>query len=97
MKNDLINDFTKIFEKDDSLSFMINDKPIELEVEILAKNNNIYKYGFAIIDNIIKSEWLYKQIENKYIKIFERTDSVIDFPSSDNTFDNIDVEVFSRA
>lgn len=89
----LINDFTKIFEKDDSLSFMVNDKPIELEVEILAKNNNIYKYGFEIVHDVIKGEWLYKQIENKYIKIFERIDSAIDFPSSENTFDNIDEKV----
>lgn len=89
----LISDDTKNFDEENILSFMINDKPIELEVEILAKNNIIYKYGFGIIDNIIKSEWLYKQIENKYIKIFERTDSVIDFPSSDNTFDNIDEKV----
>lgn len=89
----LISDDTKNFDEENILSFMINDKPIELEVEILAKNNIIYKYGFGIIDNIIKSEWLYKQIENKYIKIFERTDSVIDFPSSGNTFDNIDEKV----
>ena len=89
----LINDYTKIFEKDDSLSFMVNDKPIELEVEILAKNNGIYKYGFEIVHDVIKSEWLYKCIENKYVKIFERTDSVIDFPSSENTFDNIDEKV----
>ena len=89
----LINNYTKIFEKDDSLSFMINDKPIELEVEILAKNNNIYKYGFEIIRDVIKSEWFYKRIANKYIKIFERTDSIIDFPSCKNNFDNIDEKV----
>lgn len=89
----LISDDTKNFDQENILSFMINDKPIELEVEILAKNNNIYKYGFAIIDDAIKSEWLYKRMENKYIKIFERTDSVIDFPSSENTFDNIDEKV----
>ena len=45
----LINDDTKNFEKENTLSFMVNDKPIELEVDILAKNNNAYKYGFTII------------------------------------------------
>ncbi len=30
------------------IAFMINDEPIALEVEILAKNNKIYKYGFEI-------------------------------------------------
>ncbi len=89
----LISDDTKNFDQENILSFMINDKPIELEAEILANNNNIYKYGFAIIDDVIKSEWLYKRMENKYIKIFERTDSVIDFPSSENIFDNIDEKV----
>lgn len=89
----LISDDTKNFDEENILSFMINDKPIELEVEILAKNNNIYKYGFEIVHDVIKGEWLYKQIENKYIKIFERIDSVIDFPSSGNTFDNIDEKV----
>ena len=89
----LISDDTKNFDRKNILSFMINDKPIELEVEILAKNNNVYKYGFEIIDDVIKSEWFYKRIENKYIKIFERADSVIDFPTSENTFDNIDEKV----
>ena len=86
----LISDDTEIFAKENTLSFMVNDKPIELEVEILAKNNNVYKYGFEIEDDIIKSEWLYKRYGNKYNKIFERTDSVIDFPSNNNTFNNID-------
>lgn len=89
----LINDDTKNFEKENTLSFMVNDKPIELEVDILAKNNNAYKYGFTIICDTIKSEWLYKRIENKYVKIFERTDSLIDFPSCKNNFDNIDEKV----
>lgn len=89
----LITDDTRVFEKENTLSFMVNDKPIELEVEILAKNNNVYKYGFEIIRDVIKSEWLYKCMASKYIKIFERTDSLIDFPASENTFDNIDEKV----
>lgn len=89
----LITDDTRVFEKENTLSFMVNDKPIELEVEILAKNNNVYKYGFEIIRDVIKSEWLYKCMASKYIKIFERTDSRIDFPASENTFDNIDEKV----
>lgn len=33
---------------------MINKDPISLEVEILAKNEKIYKYGFEVLkDNII--------------------------------------------
>ena len=89
----LITDDTRVFEKENTLSFMVNDKPIELEVEILAKNNNVYKYGFEIIRDVIKSEWLYKRMASKYIKIFERTDSLIDFPANENTFDNIDEKV----
>lgn len=89
----LITDDTRVFEKENTLSFMVNDKPIELEVEILAKNNNVYKYGFEIIRDVVKSEWLYKCMASKYIKIFERTDSLIDFPASENTFDNIDEKV----
>ena len=64
----LISDDTKNFDEENILSFMINDKPIELEVEILAKNNNIYKYGFAIIDNIIKLDIFGKTRQNiKYV------------------------------
>lgn len=53
-------------------SFMINDDPIALEVEILAKNNKIYKYGFELVKDNIISEWLYEKRVNKFYSIFER-------------------------
>ena len=53
-------------------SFMINDDPIALEVEILAKNNKIYKYGFELVKDSIISEWLYEKRVNKFYSIFER-------------------------
>ena len=33
-------------DEENVYSFMINNAPIALEVEILAKNNKIYKYDF---------------------------------------------------
>ncbi len=56
-------------------SFMINNEPISLEVEILAKNNKIYKYGFDILEDKIISEWLYEKRKNKFYKIFERNNN----------------------
>lgn len=53
-------------------SFMINEEPIALEVEILAKNNKIYKYGFELLKDNIISEWLYEKRVNKFYSIFER-------------------------
>lgn len=53
-------------------SFMINNNPIALEVEILAKNNKIYKYGFEVLKNTIISEWLFEKRVNKFYAIFER-------------------------
>ena len=50
----LINDDTKNFEKENTLSFMVNDKPIELEVDILAKNNiKFYEYNFITDPNYV--------------------------------------------
>jgi hypothetical protein len=51
---------------------MINNDPIALEVEILAKNNKIYKYGFEVLKDNIISEWLYEKRVNKFYSIFER-------------------------
>lgn len=53
-------------------SFMINNDPIALEVEILAKNNKIYKYGFEVLKDKIISEWLFEKRVNKFYAIFER-------------------------
>ena len=59
-------------DEDNVYSFMINNEPISLEVEILANNNKIYKYGFDVLKDSIVSEWLYEKRINKYYLIFER-------------------------
>ena len=59
-------------DEDNVYSFMINNEPISLEVEILAKNDKIYKYGFDVLKDSIVSEWLYEKRINKYYLIFER-------------------------
>ena len=59
-------------DEDNVYSFMINNEPIGLEVEILAKNNKIYKYGFDVLKDSIVSEWLYIKKINKFYSIFER-------------------------
>ena len=59
-------------DEENIYSFMINNEPISLEVEVLAKNNKIYKYGFEVFKNSIVSEWLYIKKVNKFYSIFER-------------------------
>lgn len=59
-------------DEENIYSFMINNEPISLEVEVLAKNNKIYKYGFEVLKNSIISEWLYIKKVNKFYSIFER-------------------------
>ena len=59
-------------DDDNVYSFMINNEPISLEVEILAENNKIYKYGFDILNDSIVSEGLYIKKINKFYSIFER-------------------------
>ena len=79
MKNKiLVSDDSKVnssIDEENIYSFMINDKPISLEVEILAKNNKIYKYGFDILKDKIVAEWLYEKKANKFYKIFERNNN----------------------
>ena len=79
MKNKiLVSDDSKVnssIDEENIYSFMINDKPISLEVEILAKNNKIYKYGFDILKDKIVAEWLYEKRANKFYKIFERNNN----------------------
>ena len=70
--------------EDDVYTFMVNNKPIGLEVEILAKNNKIYKYGFEILNNTIISEWLYEKKINKFYEIFERTNNDIKIKDDKN-------------
>ena len=59
-------------DEENIYSFMINNDPIALEVEILAENNKIYKYGFEVLKDTIISEWLFKKRVNKFYAIFER-------------------------
>ena len=59
-------------DEENIYSFMINNEEVSLEVEILAKNNKIYKYGFEVLKNSIVSEWLYIKKVNKFYSIFER-------------------------
>lgn len=59
-------------DEENIYSFMINNDPIALEVEILAKNNKIYKYGFEVLKDKIISEWLFEKRVNKFYTIFER-------------------------
>ena len=59
-------------DEENVYTFMINNDPIALEVEILAKNNKIYKYGFELVKDNIISEWLYEKRVNKFYSIFER-------------------------
>ena len=62
-------------DEENIYSFMINNDPIALEVEILAKNNKIYKYGFEVLKDKIISEWLFEKRVNKFYSIFEREDN----------------------
>ena len=64
-------------DEENVYSFMINNDPIALEVEILAKNNKIYKYGFELVKDNIISEWLYEKRVNKFYFIFERENNNI--------------------
>ena len=64
-------------DEENVYSFMINNDPIALEVEILAKNNKIYKYGFELVKDNIISEWLYQKRVNKFYSIFERENNNI--------------------
>ena len=62
-------------DEENIYSFMINNAPIALEVEILAKNNKIYKYGFEVLNDKIISEWLFEKRVNKFYSIFERNNN----------------------
>ena len=79
MKNRiLVSDDSKAnspIDEENIYSFMINNEPISLEVEILARNNKIYKYGFEVSKDIIISEWLYEKRINKFYEIFERNNN----------------------
>ena len=76
----LISDDSKVntsLDEENIYSFMINNEPIALEVEILANNSKIYKYGFEIVGDKIISEWLYEKRKNIFYEIFERNENSI--------------------
>ena len=69
-------------DEENVYSFMINNDPIALEVEILAKNNKIYKYGFEVLKDKIISEWLFEKRVNKFYAIFERENNNVSMKSN---------------
>lgn len=75
-------------DEENVYSFMINNDTIALEVEILAKNNKIYKYGFELVKDNIISEWLYEKRVNKFYSIFERENNNIKM-MKDNKFSKL--------
>lgn len=86
-KKVLVSDDSRInsnLNEENIFSFMINNEPISFEVEILAKNNKIYKYGFEVLNNAIISEWLYEKRINKFYEIFERTNNNIEVKDNKN-------------
>ena len=78
-------------DEENVYSFMINNDPIALEVEILAKNNKIYKYGFEVLKDKIISEWLFEKRVNKFYAIFERENNNVSMkPNKISELVNID-------
>lgn len=78
-------------DEENIYSFMINNEPIALEVEILAKNNKIYKYGFEVLNDTIISEWLFEKRVNKFYAIFERENNNVSMkPNKISGLVNID-------
>ena len=73
-------------------SYMINNEPISLEVEILAKNGKVYKYGFEVLKDYIISEWLFEKRINKFYTIFERDSNnvILKDENKKQEFSNID-------
>ena len=86
-KKVLVSDDSRInnnLSEENIFTFMINNEPISLEVEILAENNKIYKYGFQVLNNAIISEWLYEKRVNKFYEIFDRTNNNIEVKDNKN-------------
>ena len=78
-------------DEENIYSFKINNDPIALEVEILAKNNKIYKYGFEVLKDTIISEWLFEKRVNKFYAIFERENNNVSMkPNKISDLVNID-------
>lgn len=74
-------------------TYMINNNPISLEVEILAKNNKIYKYGFELLKDSFISEWLFEKRVNKFYTIFERDNNKVTLKNNNKSvgYANIDI------
>lgn len=93
-KRILISDDSKKnspIDEENIYSFMINNDPIALEVEILAKSNKIYKYGFEVLKDKIISEWLFEKRVNKFYAIFERENNNVSMkPNKISELVNID-------
>lgn len=91
----LINDdsmgYSQIKEEN-IYSFMMNNEPISLEVEILSNDGKIYKYGFESLNDKIKSEWMYEKKINKFYTIFERKENsvLMKVNNKNNRYDNLD-------
>lgn len=86
-KKVLISDDSRLginFNEDNVYTFMINNNPMGFEVEILARNNKIYKYGFKILNDSISSEWLFEKRINKFYPIFERDNNHIQVKDEKN-------------
>ena len=86
-KKVLVSDDSRInnnLSEENIFTFMISNEPISLEVEILAENNKIYKYGFEVLNNAIISEWLYEKRVNKFYEIFDRTNNNIEVKDNKN-------------
>ena len=91
----LINDDSMGYyqiKEENIYSFMMNNEPISLEVEILSKDGKIYKYGFESLNDKIKSEWMYEKKISKFYTIFERKDNIVLMKSNNknNRYDNLD-------
>lgn len=91
----LINDDSMGYyqiKEENIYSFMMNNEPISLEVEILSNDGKIYKYGFESLNDKIKSEWMYEKKINKFYTIFERKDNIVLMKSNNknNRYDNLD-------
>ena len=74
-------------------TYMLENGPISMEVEILAENNKIYRYGFEIENEKVKSEWLYFKRKTSFGTIFERNNNKVEMKSSKIASDiNLDSE-----
>ena len=90
INNDSIG-FSQIKEEN-IYSFMMNNEPISLEVEILSNDGKIYKYGFESLNDKIKSEWMYEKKINKFYTIFERRENsvLMKVNNKNGRYDNLD-------